>query len=61
MESLFTCVHGYVLGVGFRVRGSSGIDWLILQLHYGDLPDNRHQFAGNISLGVMTMCLINPK
>ena len=32
--------------MGFKIRGSTGIDWLVLQLHYGDLPDNKHQFAG---------------
>ena len=37
-------------GVGFKVRGNSNIDWLVLQLHYGDLPDNNEQFIGNTLL-----------
>lgn len=39
-----------ISGVGFKVRGDSNIDWLVLQLHYGDLPDNKDQFTGNTSL-----------
>ena len=39
-----------VSGVGFKVRGNSNIDWFVLQLHYGDLPDNKDHLTGKTLL-----------
>ena len=41
--------------MGFKVRGSSNIDWFVLQLHYGDLPDNKDHLTGKISLNKLSL------
>lgn len=41
--------------MGFKVRGSSNIDWFVLQLHYGDLPDNKDHLTGKLSLNKLSL------